>query len=340
MCVECASSQAQVWCNTCQVALCQKCLAVTHASRLFRSHRLERVEERGDRPRSMPMCPAHPTEVVSFIARDGVTLLCRDCVLVGEAAGGAPADLVEGAIPLRDAAMAARSRVSSIVEFSEQRAAQVRDMQRTVADVVPQMQADHSRLAASICDKADALAASVDARHDALRQMVHEWKEREVALSEKLVSNLRTTQAALHNAARVSSMIAHRTDELGALQVMGELHPHLSALCTQTVPSIQDFPISPVPAPGGVDAHVQGNAADSIELGAGVDATVGVGTESGGKQIAATLKGEKAESEGAFLPAGLHGKHGGVLCALGEHLLGSGVLLRGSRERRDTGRTL
>ena len=94
-CVECATLTAQVWCLKCQVALCSNCHSVTHASRLYQAHALEPMERRGERPRALPKCPAHPQETVSFIARDGITLMCRDCVLIGADAGGAPADLVE-----------------------------------------------------------------------------------------------------------------------------------------------------------------------------------------------------------------------------------------------------
>jgi hypothetical protein len=317
MCVECTSAQAQVWCTKCQVALCKQCHRVTHASRLFQNHALERMEDRGDRPRPMPRCPAHPNEFVSFIARDGVTLLCRDCVLIGESAGGAPADLVEGAIPLRDAAMAARMRIGSVVDFTEQRAAQVRDMQRAVAEVVPQVQADHTRLAANISEKAETLSASVDARHDALRRMVIDWKEREVLQSDKLLAQLRVMHAALRNAARVSTTIAQRTDELGALQVMGEVHPHLTALCSQTVPTIHDYPISPVPTP---DSHSHSAAAQD-SMGEVGDSDTTAARDRGRRAMHATADvshpGDRPVSS-AFLPAGLHGKQAeGVLCALG-----------------------
>ncbi len=273
----------------------------------------------------MPKCPAHPNEFVSFIARDGVTLMCRDCVLIGESAGGAPADLVEGAIPLRDAAMAARSRIGSIVDFTEQRAAQIRDMQRAVAQIVPQVQADHTRLAANISDKAEALSASVDTRHDALRQMVMDWKEDEVLQSDKLLSQLRVMHAALRNAARVSTTIAQRTDELGALQVMGEVHPHLTALCSQTVPTIHDYPISPVPTP---DSHSHSAIAQD-PMGEIGDSDTAASRERGRRAITAKAasvgalshSGDRAASA-AFLPAGLHGKQAeGVLCALGGDFL-------------------
>jgi len=94
-CVECATHTAQVWCLKCQVALCSNCHSVTHASRLYQAHALETMERRGEQPRALPKCPAHPQETVSFIARDGITLMCRDCVLIGADAGGAPSDLVE-----------------------------------------------------------------------------------------------------------------------------------------------------------------------------------------------------------------------------------------------------
>lgn len=233
--------------------------------------------------------------------------------------------------------MAARLRVKSVVEFSEQRAAEVRNMQRTVAEVVPQVQADHARLAASICDKGDALTASVDARHDTLRQTVHDWKEREVALSERLLSELRITQSALRNAVLVSSMIAHRTDELGALQVMGEVHPHLSALCSQAVPSVHDFPISPVPnTPGSADSHIHSNeTADSLSKGPGGDANASVGKGNCGKQNAPHPMEFGGLAAGAFLPAGLNGRHqAGVLCALGEDMCRRGV----PRRRGEGGR--
>ena len=46
----------------------------------------------------------------------------------------------QGAVPLRDAAAAARSRLGAVGEFTQRRAVQVRDLQRTVASVVPQVQ--------------------------------------------------------------------------------------------------------------------------------------------------------------------------------------------------------
>lgn len=115
---------------------------MTHASRLFQTHTFERMEERAERPRALPQCPAHPHETVSFIAQDGVTLMCRDCVLIGAGAGGAPADLVQGAIPLRDAAMLARSRLGAVVEVVQHRSVHVRDMQRSVAAVVTEVQVE------------------------------------------------------------------------------------------------------------------------------------------------------------------------------------------------------
>ena len=170
-CGECSNNPAQVWCGKCQVALCMDCHRVTHASRMLQAHPLEAMDGRDARPRALPKCPVHTNEHVNFIARDGVTLMCRDCVLIGASAGGAPANLVEGAIPLRDAAQAARTRLASVVDATNQRALQVRDLQRTVAAVVPEAQADFQKSSEAILRQADSLAANVDARRDALQQV-------------------------------------------------------------------------------------------------------------------------------------------------------------------------
>ncbi len=300
-CGECSSNPAQVWCRKCQVALCRPCHSVTHASRLFQGHPLEPAEGRKQH-QPMPKCPAHPHEHVAFIARDGATLMCRDCVLIGAEAGGAPADLVQGARPLSEAANEARARMQAVVEVAQRRGVHVRDIQRSVAGVVGLVQGDYERTCKGITAKADSMALSVDSRHNALQAVLEEWKESEVAESERLVARLRVAKAGLGNAAQVATVVAHNTDELQALMVMGELHPHLSALAALSFPTIHDYPIRPVPT--STDCSEQMN--DMATTGGGER---GWG---GGEQTVSR------SGEGEFLPAGLHGvRKSGVICALG-----------------------
>eukprot|EP00802_Teleaulax_amphioxeia_P018492 Tamp_18685.p1 GENE.Tamp_18685~~Tamp_18685.p1 ORF type:complete len:310 (+),score=59.10 Tamp_18685:61-990(+) len=199
-CGECSKSVAQVWCRKCQVALCRPCHSVTHASRLFQGHPLEPAEGRQQQQRALPRCPAHPYEPVGFIARDGVTLMCRDCVLIEPSAGGAPADLVQGARPLSEVALEARARVEAVVGVAQRRAGQVRGFQRSVADVVGLVQGDYERVSNGLTVKADSLAHSVDARHVALQAVLDDWKEAEVEESERLIARLRVSKAALRYA--------------------------------------------------------------------------------------------------------------------------------------------
>jgi hypothetical protein len=298
-CGECSSNPARVWCRKCQVALCSPCHSVTHASRLFQGHPLEPAECRKQQ-QPMPKCPAHPHEHVAFIARDGATLMCRDCVLIGAEAGGAPADLVQGARPLSEAASEARARVQAVVEVSQRRGMHVRDIQRSVAGVVGLVQGDYERTCKGITAKADSMALSVDSRHNALQAVLEEWKESEVAESERLVARLRVAKAGLGNAAQVATVVAHNTDELQALMVMGELYPHLSALAALSFPTIHDYPIRPVPIP--TDCSEQMNGMATMKRG-----ERGLG---GGEQtVSQSWEG---------VPAGLNGvRNSGVICALG-----------------------
>jgi hypothetical protein len=67
----------------------------------------------------------------------------------------------------------------------------VRSLQRSVADVVPVVHQEFVRAADALGAKAEALAAAVSDRRGALQAEMDMWKARELAATERLVSQVR-----------------------------------------------------------------------------------------------------------------------------------------------------
>ena len=94
-------------------------------------------------------------------------------------------------MPLHEAASAARLRLAAAVERASARSTHVRSLQRSVADVVPVVHQEFVRAADALGAKAEALAAAVSDRRGALQAEMDMWKTRELAATERLVSQVR-----------------------------------------------------------------------------------------------------------------------------------------------------
>jgi hypothetical protein len=239
-CEECGG-EAALLCSRCEAALCMPCHAKTHASRLFQAHPVERIEghpgsrEPARRAPPPPRCALHPRQALSYLAADGCTLLCRDC-LIGLERGAIAEESPKPAVPVTQQAAAVRAELGALAALCALRAKEAREAKAFLTDELRLVDESHGAAVHAGRREAGALQETIVARMRALEAEAAFKREEGLRATREAGAVLQSMRRALGHARAVGAAVAERATALEALQLLADLEPRIQRLATSPLP--------------------------------------------------------------------------------------------------------
>jgi len=208
-CDNCLQSNAALWCQACDAALCTQCSAHIHGFRSItatRQHNPIKLQPGERAPPRLPTCLVHPGEKLLFLSISKQQLICRECVLVG----GHDKDRY---VPVEDAGRQTRVDLADMIQQVQQVESQVDRALQEAAMRTPTVMDTYRARTLRLSSRADELKATMLERTTAALGEVAEERDRKAQrLLMQGVGIGRVAVALEHGALLGQLLMAHGND--------------------------------------------------------------------------------------------------------------------------------